>query len=172
MDFLWCVSELSDSSCQDFLSLIELFQFTVDIHKIQKDARSFLHSELLAEVGLVLILAIIDGAGWVLHSRQLENVLKRLFSLLPVFLLDFNFRFHEHEDGVVTDGKVLCESLLQVVVSRTHIASVTVDDCGEDVRLHDGRVLVQAVRDLSQGPWRVIKEPSGLRKEDLGLRER
>lgn len=95
--------------------------------------------------------------GRVLDCWQSEDVLQRFLSLLPVLLFDLHLRFHQHEDRVVSDAEILRKRLLQEVVRSAHVAGVRVDDSGEDVGLHHGLVLVQAVVDLAQRTGRVIE---------------
>ena len=98
-------------------------------------------------------------------------MLQSLLGFLPILLLNLDFRFHEHEDGVITDAEVLSKCLFEEVVSRTHVACIAIDDGCEDVCLNNRGVLVQAVIDLTEGPRCIIKEPSGLGKKDLCLSE-
>ena len=105
--------------------MIKLFEFTVDIDQIQKDTGALFHSKLLAEVGPVLAcsLIVLVPVG-VLDRWKLEDVFESLFCLIPVFLLDFDLRLHEHKDRVVTDAEVLGEGLLEEIVSGAHIACI------------------------------------------------
>ena len=111
------------------------------------------------------------GASWVLDSWKSENVLKSLLGLFPILLLDLNLRLHEHEDGVVPDGEVLSERLLKEVVGCAHVASVGVDDSGEDVGLYHTGVLTQAIVNLTKRSGGVIEQPASLRQKNLGLSE-
>ena len=155
MDFFRCVSELSNGARQNLLGLIELLELAVDVDEVEEDARAFLHAELLAEVCAVLVTARafhfcrLHLTGWVLNGWQSEDVLKRFLRFLPVLLLDFDLRFHQHKDWVVSDAEILRKRLLEEVVRGAHVASVGVDDGGEDVRLDYGLVLGQAVVDLA-----------------------
>ena len=135
MDFFWSVSKLSDSSSQYFLRLVEFFQFAVYVDQVKEDSRTFLHAKLLAEICAVLaaprtLLLLCHLTGWILHCRKSENVLKRLLGLVPVFLLDFHLRFHQHEDRVVPDAEILRERLFEEVVRSAHVPCIRVDHCG------------------------------------------
>ena len=99
-------------------------------------------------------------------------MLERLLGLVPVFLLDFHLRFHQHEDRIVPDAEILRERLLQEVVRGAHVPCIRVDHCGKHVCFNHRLIFVQAVIDLTQGTRRVIKEPAGLREEHLCLRQR
>lgn len=90
-------------------------------------------------------------------------------SLFPVLLFDLNLGFHEHENGVVADAEVLSEGLLEEVVGGAHVASIAVDDGGENVSFNNRLIFGEAVSDLSDGASRVIVEPAGLGKEHLSL---
>ena len=39
-------------------------------------------------------------------------MLKGLLGFFPIFLFELNFRFHQHENGVVTNAEVLSKGLL------------------------------------------------------------
>ena len=90
-------------------------------------------------------------------------------SLFPVFLLQLYFRLHEHEDRVVTDAKVLGEGLLEKIISSTHVTSITVDHSGKHMSFNHRLVLLKAVINLSKSAWRIVEEPAGLGKQNLGL---
>lgn len=129
LDFLWCIGELSNGPRKDLLGLVELFELAIDVDEVEENARTFLHTELLAEIRAVLrtshsFLLDLHGTGRVLHGWKSEDVLKGLFSLLPVFLLNFNLGFHEHEYWVIPNRKILCERLFEEVIGRAHIASI------------------------------------------------
>lgn len=124
---------------------------------------------MLAEISPLLLLRLVLSAVRVLNSRKLEDVLKCLLGFFPVFLFDLNLTLHEHENRVITDAEVLSKGLLEEVVSSAHVASLTVDDSGEDVCLDHSRILREAVVDLAESARRVVEEPARLSKQDLGL---
>ena len=89
-------------------------------------------------------------------------MLKGLLGFFPIFLFELNFRFHQHENGVVTDAEVLSKGLLEEIVSSSHISSITVDDSGQDMSFYDSLIFLKTVINLSQSPWSIVKQPASL----------
>ena len=100
-----------------------------------------------------------------------EGGFESLESGLPVLASDLDVRPHEHKHWVLSDGEILGEGLLEVVVGSLHVATLTVDKSGKNVSLNHGWVFVQAVFQLLKSCSHVVSKPLCLRKKNLGLRQ-
>ena len=52
---------------------------------------------------------------WLARGRPAEDL------CVPAALFHLDFTLHQHEDGILTNGKVLCEGLFEQVVGCLHV---------------------------------------------------
>ena len=96
-------------------------------------------------------------------------MLQCLLSLIPVLLFDLDFRLHQHEYWILSYREILGKSLLEILVCGFVLTCLAIDKRCENMGLDNSAVFLQTVIDLSQSPWGVIEEPSGLGKQYLCL---
>lgn len=117
---LWCVRKLSHRTRQNTLCRIEILQFTLHIYQVQEYPGSLFLAEWKR-------LFLTEGQGRVFDTWKIVCVLESLEGIRPVLRLDLHLRLHQHEHGILPDLEIVSESLLQILLSRLHIAALTVD---------------------------------------------
>mmetsp|Transcript_13183 Transcript_13183/g.20526 ORF Transcript_13183/g.20526 Transcript_13183/m.20526 type:complete len:259 (-) Transcript_13183:1513-2289(-) len=158
LDLLGRALELGDGSRHDLLGLVEVLYFAVHANNVHEYSCT-----LGLSVGKRVLLAQRrDHYRGVLYLGQVVGGLQSFKGGFPVFSADFDIGAHQHEDRVFTDLEILGEGLLEVEVSRFHVTALTVNDCSQNVGLHHGGVLLQAVVQLLEGGGGVVSQPLGL----------